>query len=310
MVISYKKNQGERSDLIPKGEWKPIPMFEGRYLTSAKGEVLSHPNPKNGRKWIVLRQSINPMGYPTVSISINSIRKTYLVHRLVAMSFLESKGSDKNYVNHINGIKSDNCIYNLEWCSASENIQHAFDTGLKVGVRGEKNNWCSITDINVIDIFNSNLSRMDLSVLYGINIGTIDNIKNGKTRSEVTGKVYEYVDFLPIDSIIEISKSSLSCKELMKKFNTSQSYINFIKSGRTYSQFTGITFYPKKVISDKVILDIYNSLLTRNELSKIYGISIGVICSIKLGRNIYSSRVTKHKYEKKIKNNESIRPRL
>lgn len=58
-----------------------------------------------------------------------------LHHRLVASIFIDNKNNYKE-VNHINGIKDDNRIDNLEWCTRSQNQQHAYDTGLQKGLSG------------------------------------------------------------------------------------------------------------------------------------------------------------------------------
>ena len=58
--------------------------------------------------------------------------KNYNGHRLVALTFIKNDDPEnKKYVNHIDGDKWNNDLSNLEWCTASENSQHAFDTGLK-----------------------------------------------------------------------------------------------------------------------------------------------------------------------------------
>lgn len=85
---------------------------------------------KNGgifskRKNIFLRPNVVRGGYLQVKLG----SKMYLVHRLVALTFLQNDYGYK-YVNHKNGIKSDNRLKNLEWCSHSYNIKHAYKTGL------------------------------------------------------------------------------------------------------------------------------------------------------------------------------------
>ena len=75
-------------------------------------------------------QQINPDGYCTCTLSSDfNKRKTFRVHRLVAICFIENV-ENKAEVNHKDGIKTNNHFLNLEWCSHSENIQHAWDTGL------------------------------------------------------------------------------------------------------------------------------------------------------------------------------------
>jgi hypothetical protein len=62
----------------------------------------------------------------------------YKVHRLVAETFIPNS-NNKNQINHIDGNKLNNSINNLEWCTASENIKHAFKIGLKKQKIGKEN---------------------------------------------------------------------------------------------------------------------------------------------------------------------------
>lgn len=115
--------------------WKDIKGYEGLYQVSDRGNVKSL-NYKNTGKERFLKQNENNWGYLHIQLCINGIKKDYLVHRLICEAFL-SNIENKEQVNHKNGIKNDNRLENLEWCTQNENQKHAFDTGLNFGLKGE-----------------------------------------------------------------------------------------------------------------------------------------------------------------------------
>jgi hypothetical protein len=113
-------------------EWKPIWGYEGMYEVSNKGEVRSLDRIDSaGRKLrgVTLRQHVSPNGYSMVSLCEAGKRAQKTVHKLVAEAF---HGWSKKWVNHINGVKTDNRAENLEWLTPGENLSHAWDNGLRV----------------------------------------------------------------------------------------------------------------------------------------------------------------------------------
>lgn len=81
----------------------------------------------------LMRGWLDVAGYKKYSITFDDgTRKEFPAHRLVALAYIDNP-EDKEFVNHINGIKTDNRVENLEWVTASENNFHAYDTGLSLG---------------------------------------------------------------------------------------------------------------------------------------------------------------------------------
>jgi hypothetical protein len=115
---------------------KEIPGYEGYYAISKDARVFSLERTifdKNGKakkiKFKELKQK-NQNGYMAVHFRKENTDKIFLVHRLLMIAFVENK-DNKEYVNHIDGNKSNNRLSNLEWCTAAENTKHAIDV-LKV----------------------------------------------------------------------------------------------------------------------------------------------------------------------------------
>ena len=85
---------------------------------------------EKARKKLESTAYTNKLGYLYSIKGERPNRKFVCVHRELALRFLPNPNNYSD-VNHINGIKSDNSWGNLEWCSRSHNIKHAYDTGLR-----------------------------------------------------------------------------------------------------------------------------------------------------------------------------------
>lgn len=90
----------------------------------------------NNNEFRVFKQTLVSNGYLRITISIDGKQKAISSHRLIATCWIKNT-ENKPCVNHINGIKSDNNVYNLEWCTVSENGLHAFKTGLSKQPKGK-----------------------------------------------------------------------------------------------------------------------------------------------------------------------------
>lgn len=167
-------------------EWKDVVGWEGLYQISNMGRVKSLSRWRNCAHVGHFRKSKIMKIYPdsrdkylsTILMS-NDIKIYVLVHRLVATAFVPNP-LNLPQVNHKFGITWDNRASELEWMTKSQNIQHAFDTGLKIGLRGEKNGNSKLTQRQVDEIRAKYIpyiyTKKMLAKEYKINIRNIAHI--------------------------------------------------------------------------------------------------------------------------------------
>lgn len=122
--------------------FKDIHGFEGLYLISSFGRIKSLGNGKSSdprtKVERFLKTRIKNSGYEQVKLCKNGKCNHYLVHRLMAVTFIENRNNLPE-INHIDGNKQNNTLSNLEWVSSSENQIHAFKLGLQKSIKGKDN---------------------------------------------------------------------------------------------------------------------------------------------------------------------------
>ncbi len=117
--------------------WKDIPNYEGIYQASTLGRIKRiHPSDRNSDR-IMSDSSISTSGYKVVNLRSGGNQKTFLVHRLIATTFLPNPNMFP-VINHKNEDKLDNRVDNLEWCTYSYNSSYGskkHSQAIKLGKR-------------------------------------------------------------------------------------------------------------------------------------------------------------------------------
>jgi len=163
--------------------WKPIPGFS-RYMASDYGQLKSL-NYKNSKKEKILKPGLSPDGYmKTMLLSDENKYCSWGVHKFITLAFIGMETGKE--VNHIDGVKTNNSLSNLELVTRSQNVKHAFKLGLAKPARGEKNGMAKITDAQAQEIKDYVLNarkngiryygREELAKKYGLQSASIKDI--------------------------------------------------------------------------------------------------------------------------------------
>ena len=158
--------------------WKEIYGYEGRYQISDFGVVKTVY--KEFEK--ELKQQENHKGYYTVSLCKNGKHKTFFVHRLVAMAFLENP-QNLPEVNHKDENPKNNCLSNLEWCDRKYNMNYG-NVRYKIGKGHIKSNAKGGDLVSVVEKMlnfraKHNLTQGDLAKILGITVNMVFRYENG-----------------------------------------------------------------------------------------------------------------------------------
>ena len=157
--------------------------YEGYYVTNM-GEVYST---KCGYKRL-LKSRKSQNGYLYVNLSKNGKYKSKNIHILVAKAYIPNPNNFPQ-VNHIDGNKSNNNVNNLEWCTASHNMKHAYKIGVLTLKKGEEHNSAKLKEKDIIEIRNKfetkKYTHLMLANEYGVTRGNIRHILTRRTWKEI-----------------------------------------------------------------------------------------------------------------------------
>lgn len=144
--------------------WKDIIGYKGIYSVSNEGRIKS-----NKYGYILSPNKFRNQRYCRVKLYKKGHFKRFPVHRLVMTSFI-GKVPKGNQINHIDGNKYNNNLYNLEYCTPKENCIHSYKNGLQKPTVGSLHGQSVLTENDVINIRSSSneLSLIQLSKIYNV----------------------------------------------------------------------------------------------------------------------------------------------
>jgi len=163
--------------------WKSIPNFEN-YLCSIDGKFS-----RNGK---LLKEAKHEKGYLHIRLYKNGKQFSFRSHRVVYETFI-GKIEEGLEINHINGIKTDNNLSNLEKCTRQENMDHAVLNKLISSKIGYENKLSMpIKGVSIIDGSIITFASQTEAKRYGFNQGNIQSVLKGK-RKQHKGYVWFFI---------------------------------------------------------------------------------------------------------------------
>lgn len=154
-------------DIQTQIQWKTLDGFPN-YKISSEGRIFNTKTKK------FLNPAYATNGYTEIYLCNSSKPKKFKTHRLIASLFMDNE-FNKREVNHINGIKDDNRLCNLEWATSSENKLHAYKTGL---MPNRILTYSKVAEIR--KKLKSGIKNVTLSEEYNVSVQWISLIKNNR----------------------------------------------------------------------------------------------------------------------------------
>lgn len=158
-------------------ELQPIPSYEGRYSVTRDGRIWSYPKRGGSRAGLWLRPGL-ARGYLVVCL-FDGVggHRMQSVHRAVALAWLPNP-LNLPEVNHLNGVRADPRLENLEWCTSSQNNLHAYATGLNPTARALDDQQLAALRADLA----SGMTQDAAAAKFGVTQATVSHIVNARVK--------------------------------------------------------------------------------------------------------------------------------
>lgn len=165
---------------VTLGVGKPI-LYKHNYLVYPDGRIFSIRQ----KRFLKSKPDFHGYSYTT----INGVKEKN--HRIIAFLFIPNP-LNKICVNHINGIKTDNRVENLEWCTYSENNKHSYDIFLKKPTHNQKIATAKSNSKKVVDLKTGKIyhSIKEAAFEFGIKSNTLVCYLNGRCFNKTSLTCY------------------------------------------------------------------------------------------------------------------------
>lgn len=236
------------------------------YIVSTYGRVFSIFSHRQ------LKGTYGNDGYTNIMIynPIFDNAKRIRIHRLVMMTFKPIINPEKFQVNHINGIKDDNRLCNLEWCTALENVHHAWITGL-TNLKGD-NHPLSVFSENIIHDFCKRLERGETYQSICDHYGILDAKERIRTR-DIIYKIINKETYTYISSQYNIPDHLPYEKKRLNRIgidtNDVYTICKLLEDGKTYREISDILYDRDHNIDKKRLKDLMYSIIGGESYQKI-----------------------------------------
>jgi hypothetical protein len=171
-------------DATPLEVWRAVPEYAGWYEVSNLGRVRNVRAGRARRAGRILKTPPSRGGYPQVHLRRVEIDRTAYVHALVAAAFLGPRPAGRE-INHRNGIKTDNSVWNLEYLTDAEHKRHSMEMGQVASGEGKAQAKLTEATVRAIRASVGTASDREIGARFGVDSETVRQIRLRKAWKHV-----------------------------------------------------------------------------------------------------------------------------